>query len=73
MKNLMKNDRRDKIATTFTTTSPKIYCYRFQKDEYEIQNFQFIMAKRVKKFSSKELKFHDFDKCDIIGSIEKFS
>ena len=31
------------------------------------------MAKRVKNFSSKELKIPDFDKCDIIGSIEKFS
>ena len=31
------------------------------------------MAKRVKRFSSKELKFHDFDKCDIIGSIKTFS
>ena len=60
----MKDEGGDKIISKFATTAPKTYGYRAQKDEHEIENSEFIKAKGVKKSASKELTFHDFDKCD---------
>ena len=59
---LMKDERRGKIITKFVTTTPKINVYRVQKDCHKIEGFELLKSKGVKKFSSKELTFHDFDK-----------
>ena len=42
---------------------PKTYVYEVQEDDYVIEDSKFITAKGVKKPTSKELTFHDFDKC----------
>ena len=57
-KKVIKDERGGQITTKFATTAPKIFIYRVQKGEYEIENCEFIS-----KFSSKELTFHNFDKC----------
>ena len=50
----MKYESGGKIIKTFATAAPETHGYRVQKDEHE---------QEVKKSASKELTFHDFDKC----------
>ena len=67
---MIKDEREGKTITTFATTAPERYGYRIQKDDYEIESSEFIKAKWVKKYASKELTFHDFDRC-VQGVINK--
>ena len=50
-----------KIITKFATGVPITYDYKVQKHNHETEDSEFIKTKGVKKSSSKELKFHDFD------------
>ena len=52
-----------KAIVKFATTKPKTYVYKVQEDDYVIEDSKFITAKRIRKTTSKELTFHDFDKC----------
>ena len=60
---LMKGERGNQIVTKFTTAAPKTFGYRVQRDDHEIEGSGFIMAKLVKKSTSKEVTLHDFSKC----------
>ena len=56
------NEREGNIITKLATTLPKTYGYRLWKDDREIESSEFMKGKEVKKFASKELAFHHFDK-----------
>ena len=58
---LMKYEKKRKLITKFATTAPKTYGPRVQQDYQEKGGSEFIKVKRVKKSTSKELIFHDFD------------
>ena len=57
------DETSDKAIVKFATTKPKTYVYKVQEDDYVIEDSKFITAKRIRKTTSKELTFHDFDKC----------
>ena len=57
------NERESNIIAKFATAAPKTYDYILQKGDREIVCSEFIKGKEVKKLASKELTFHDFDKC----------
>ena len=53
----------DKAIAKSATTKPKLYVYKVREDDYVIEDVKFITAKGIRKTTSKELTFHDFDKC----------
>ena len=53
----------DKTIAKSATTKPKLYVYKVREDDYVIEDVKFITAKGIRKTTSKELTFHDFDKC----------
>ena len=57
----MKYEKKGKLITKFATTAPKTYDRRVQHDYQEKGGSEFIKVKRVKKSTSKDLIFHDFD------------
>ena len=57
----MKYEKKGKLITKFATTAPKTYDRRVQHDYQEKGGSEFIKVKRVKKPTSKDLIFHDFD------------
>ena len=60
---MVMDETSDKAIVKFATTKPKTYVYKVQEDDYVIEDSKFITAKRIRKTTSKELTFHDFDKC----------
>ena len=60
---MTKDEAIGKIIVKFAATKPKTHGYKVQKDDYEIEDSEFIKAKGIKKTASKELTFYDFDTC----------
>ena len=47
----MKDETSSKKTANFVATKPKTYVRKVQKDDYEIEDSEFMKAERVKKAS----------------------
>ena len=47
----MKDETSSKITAKFVATKPKTYVHKVQKDDYKIEDSEFMKAEGVKKVS----------------------